>query len=126
MGVGAPEDLVAGVCAGVDMFDCVLPTRCARTGLLFTSEGRLNIRNARYREDGRPLDPLCHCYVCRNFSRAYLRHLFQSREILALRLNSLHNLHFLLQLMAQMREAIEEGRMEAFAREFAKRPASPP
>jgi len=117
MGVGAPEDLVACVCAGVDMFDCVLPTRCARTGLLFTSEGKLNIRNARYKEDERPVDAQCSCYGCQNFSRAYLRHLFQSREILALRLNSLHNLHFLLQLMAQMRTAIEGG----FMGEFAKR-----
>ncbi|MCL2626735.1 MAG: tRNA guanosine(34) transglycosylase Tgt [Cystobacterineae bacterium] len=125
MGVGAPEDLVAGVCAGVDMFDCVLPTRCARTGLLFTSEGKLNIRNARYQEDERPLDALCGCYVCRTFSRAYLRHLFQSREVLALRLNSLHNLHFLLQLMAQMRKAIEEGRMEAFVKAFISRPSTP-
>ena len=125
MGVGAPEDLVAGVAAGVDMFDCVLPTRCARTGLLFTSEGRLNIRNARYKEDERPLDALCTCFTCRTFSRAYLRHLFQNREILALRLNSLHNLHFLLQLMAQMRTAIEAGSMQAFAAEFAKRPKVP-
>jgi len=126
MGVGAPEDLVAGVAAGVDMFDCVLPTRCARTGLLFTSEGKLNIRNARYQEDERPLDPCCECFTCRTFSRAYLRHLFQNREILALRLGSLHNLHFLLQLMAHMRTAIEAGRMEEFAKEFAKRPLSPP
>ncbi|MCL2013293.1 MAG: tRNA guanosine(34) transglycosylase Tgt [Cystobacterineae bacterium] len=126
MGVGAPEDLVAGVCAGIDMFDCVLPTRCARTGLLFTSEGKLNLRNARYQEDERPIDPQCSCYCCRTFSRAYVRHLFQSREIVALRLNSLHNLHFLLQLMAQMREAIERGQMEAFAKAFAQRPKAPP
>jgi len=122
MGVGAPEDLVAGVASGVDMFDCVLPTRCARTGLLFTSEGKLNIRNARFKEDARPVDARCTCFSCRNFSRAYLRHLFQSREILAMRLGSLHNLHFLLQLMAQLRTAIEEGRLQAFAAEFAKRP----
>lgn len=126
MGVGAPGDLVAGVCAGVDMFDCVLPTRCARTGLLFTSEGKLNIRNARYQEDERPLDAQCGCYTCRTFSRAYLRHLFQSREILALRLNSLHNLHFLLGLMGEMRKAIEGGYMKTFVREFLSRPASPP
>jgi queuine tRNA-ribosyltransferase len=117
MGVGTPEDLLAGVAAGIDMFDCVLPTRCARNGLLFTSEGRLTIRNAAFQDDERPADPACGCYTCRTFSRAYLRHLFKSGELLALRLNTLHNLHYFLDLMAGARLAIEEGRFEAFRRE---------
>ncbi len=116
MGVGTPEDLLAGVAAGVDLFDCVLPTRTARNGLLFTSEGKLVIRNAQYADDGRPPDPACDCYACRTFSRAYLRHLFKSGEILGLRLNTLHNLHFYLSLMAETRRAIEEGRFDAFRR----------
>jgi queuine tRNA-ribosyltransferase len=114
MGVGRPEDLLAAVAAGLDMFDCVLPTRCARNGLLFTSRGRLVIRNARYADDPRPADPACSCYACRNFSRAYLRHLAQSGEILGLRLNTLHNLHHYLGLMADAREAIAAGRFQAF------------
>ncbi|MGB5685642.1 MAG: tRNA guanosine(34) transglycosylase Tgt, partial [Candidatus Electrothrix sp.] len=94
MGVGTPEDLVEGVYRGVDMFDCVMPTRNARNGMLFTSEGRVVIKNSRYREDHRPLDEQCTCYTCRHYSRAYLRHLFQCREILAYQLNSIHNLHY--------------------------------
>jgi queuine tRNA-ribosyltransferase len=117
MGVGTPEDLLAGVAAGVDMFDCVLPTRCARNGLLFTTGGRLNIKNARHAEDQRPIDPACGCYACRTFTRAYLRHLFRAGEILALRLNTLHNLHHYLTLMEGVRRAIEAGRLEAFRRE---------
>jgi queuine tRNA-ribosyltransferase len=117
MGVGTPEDLLAGVAAGVDMFDCVLPTRTARNGLLFTSAGKLVIRNARYADDERPADPECGCYGCRTFSRAYLRHLFKAGEILGLRLNTLHNLHFYLSLMDGARRAVEEGRFEAFRRE---------
>jgi queuine tRNA-ribosyltransferase len=117
MGVGTPEDLLAGVAAGVDMFDCVLPTRCARNGLLFTSRGRVVIRNARHAEDGRPVDDGCGCYTCRTFSRAYLRHLFRAGEILGLRLNTLHNLHYYLTLMAQARAAISAGRFESFRRE---------
>ncbi len=117
MGVGMPEDLLEGVAAGVDLFDCVLPTRCARTGLLFTSRGRLVIRNARFADDERPVDPDCPCYGCRTFSRAYLRHLFKSGEILGLRLNTLHNLQHYLGLMAGVREAIERGRFQAFRRE---------
>jgi queuine tRNA-ribosyltransferase len=116
MGVGTPEDLLAGVAAGVDLFDCVLPTRTARNGLLFTSEGKLVIRNARNADDERPPDPACACYACRTFSRAYLRHLFKAGEILGLRLNTLHNLHFYLSLMADARRAIEEGRLGAFRR----------
>ncbi|MGC3997279.1 MAG: tRNA guanosine(34) transglycosylase Tgt [Anaeromyxobacter sp.] len=117
MGVGTPEDLLAGVAAGVDMFDCVLPTRTARNGLLFTSQGKLVIRNARYADDERPVNPACGCYTCRTFTRAYLRHLFKAGEILALRANTLHNLHFYLGLMAEARRAIEEGRFEPFRRE---------
>ncbi|HEX9291969.1 MAG TPA: tRNA guanosine(34) transglycosylase Tgt [Anaeromyxobacteraceae bacterium] len=116
MGVGTPEDLLAGVAAGIDMFDCVLPTRCARNGLLFTSEGRLTIRNAAFQDDERPADPACGCYTCRTFSRAYLRHLFKCGEVLALRLNTLHNLHYFLDLMAGARLAIEEGRFDAYRR----------
>jgi queuine tRNA-ribosyltransferase len=117
MGVGTPEDLLAGVAAGVDMFDCVLPTRTARNGLLFTSRGKLVIRNARHADDEGPVDPSCACYTCRTFTRAYLRHLFKAGEILALRLNTLHNLHFYLSLMAEARAAIEAGRFERFREE---------
>ncbi len=117
MGVGTPEDLLAGIAAGIDMFDCVLPTRTARNGLLFTSRGKLVIRNARYADDDAPADPSCACYTCRTFSRAYLRHLFKSGEILGLRLNTLHNLHFYLSLMGSAREAIAAGRLGAFRRE---------
>ncbi|HEX7624064.1 MAG TPA: tRNA guanosine(34) transglycosylase Tgt, partial [Anaeromyxobacteraceae bacterium] len=116
MGVGTPQDLLAGIAAGIDMFDCVLPTRCARNGLLFTSQGRLTIRNAAFQDDERPVDPACACSTCRTFSRAYLRHLFRSGELLGLRLNTLHNLHYFLDLMAGARKAIEEGRFEAYRR----------
>ncbi len=117
MGVGTPEDLLAGIAAGIDMFDCVLPTRTARNGLLFTSRGKLTIRNARWADDEGPADPACTCYSCRTFSKAYLRHLFKAGEILALRANTLHNLHFYLGLMSGARAAIEAGRFEAFRRE---------
>jgi queuine tRNA-ribosyltransferase len=117
MGVGTPEDLLAGIAAGVDMFDCVLPTRCARNGLLFTTRGRLNVKNARFAEDERPIDPACGCYACRTFSRAYLRHLFRAGEILALRLHTLHNLHHYLTLVDGARRAIEAGTLEAWRRE---------
>jgi queuine tRNA-ribosyltransferase len=119
MGVGTPEDLLAGIAAGIDMFDCVLPTRCARNGLLFTSEGRLTIRNAAFQDDERPADPECRCYTCRTFSRAYLRHLFRAGELLGLRLNTLHNVHYFLQLMAGARKAIEDGRFDSWRRERA-------
>jgi queuine tRNA-ribosyltransferase len=108
MGVGAPRDLLTCVAAGIDLFDCVLPTRCARNGLLFTSEGKVVIKNALYARDERAVDPRCDCYTCRNFSRAYLRHLFMSREILAMRLNSLHNVRYFISLMKQARQAIEQ------------------
>jgi queuine tRNA-ribosyltransferase len=121
MGVGRPEDIVAAVLRGVDMFDCVIPTRHARNGHLFTSEGVLNIRNARHRRDTGPVDPSCGCYTCRNYSRSYLRHLDNCNEILGARLNTLHNLHFYLHLMAQLRAAIEHGRLAAFASDFLAR-----
>lgn len=121
MGVGTPLDLVRAVGAGVDMFDCVLPTRCARNGLLFTSQGRLVIRNAEYARDERPVDAECQCYTCRTHSRAYLRHLFATREVLALRLNTLHNLHHYLDLMRQARDAIVANRFQSFAAEVAAR-----
>ena len=114
MGVGTPLDLVLAVDAGMDMFDCVMPTRVARNGTLFTWSGRVSIKRAEYREDSRPLDPECACYTCTNYSRAYLRHLFLSGEILSARLNTIHNLHFYLDLMARMRSAIQEGRWEEF------------
>ena len=126
MGVGTPLDLVTCVGHGIDLFDCVMPTRNARNALLFTSQGRVVIKNARYARDDRPLDPKCGCYTCQNFSRAYLRHLFVANELVAMRLNTLHNLHFYLQLMAQARHAIESDQYREFLAEFHARPASPP
>jgi queuine tRNA-ribosyltransferase len=114
MGVGTPEDLLRCVLAGVDLFDCVLPTRVARNGLLFTRRGRLQIKAARYARDRRPADEKCTCYTCRTFTRGYLRHLFAAQELLAFRLNSIHNLTFYLDLMAGLREAIERGETQAF------------
>ena len=118
MGVGTPEDLVESVARGIDMFDCVMPTRHARNGYLFTRRGTLRIRNARHREDTGPIDPECACYTCRHYSRAYLKHLARCNEILGARLNTIHNLHFYLDLMAQMRSAIEAGRFAAWRRDF--------
>jgi queuine tRNA-ribosyltransferase len=118
MGVGTPEDIVAAVSAGVDMFDCVLPTRNARNGWLFTRRGDVKIKNARHREDTGPLDPDCACYTCRHFSRAYLHHLHRANEILGARLNTIHNLHYYLELMAGLRAAIEAGRLAAFRADF--------
>jgi queuine tRNA-ribosyltransferase len=118
MGVGTPEDLVAGVAAGVDMFDCVMPTRNARNGWLFTRHGDLRLRNARYRDDTGPIDPDCACHACSHFSRAYIHHLQKVNEILGARLATIHNLHYYLELMRAMREAIEEGRFEAWRRQF--------
>ncbi len=118
MGVGTPEDLVEGVWRGVDMFDCVMPTRNARNGMLFTSKGRVVIKNSRYREDQEPVDELCGCYTCRNYSRAYLRHLFVSREILAYHLNTIHNLFYYVNLMQQVREAIENDSYASFRNDF--------
>ncbi|AMR79750.1 tRNA guanosine(34) transglycosylase Tgt [Cupriavidus nantongensis] len=119
MGVGTPEDLVAGVAAGVDMFDCVMPTRNARNGWLFTRYGDVKIKNAAHRNDPPPLDESCACYTCRNFSRAYLHHLHRVGEILGARLNTIHNLHYYLQLMREVREAIEQHRFTDFRRQFA-------
>ncbi len=121
MGVGTPEDLVEGVFRGVDMFDCVMPTRNARNGMLFTSQGRLVIKNSCYRDDRKPLDEHCSCYTCRNYSRAYLRHLFMCREILAYQLNSIHNLHYYCSLMAEMRHAIEQDNFTTFRKNFYSR-----
>jgi queuine tRNA-ribosyltransferase len=119
MGVGTPEDLVAGVRAGIDMFDCVLPTRNARNGWLFTRLGDIRIRNARYRADMEPLDATCGCYTCRNFSRSYLQHLQRINEILGARLATIHNLYYYLTLMAELREAIDSGTLDAYASRFA-------
>jgi queuine tRNA-ribosyltransferase len=118
MGMGTPEDILAGVRIGVDMFDCVLPTRCARTGLLFTHFGQLNIKHARYSKDTAPIDPACDCYTCQNFSRAYLRHLFLSRELLAYRLNAVHNLFYYHSLMRDIRQALSEETMDQFVQAF--------
>jgi queuine tRNA-ribosyltransferase len=116
MGMGTPEDIIEAVGAGVDMFDCVLPTRNARNGWLFTRSGDVRIRNARYRDDVQPLDPACACYACRNFTRAYLHHLQKANEILGARLNTLHNLHYYQELMRELRSAIEEGSLAAVSK----------
>ena len=118
MGVGTPTDLVECVARGIDMFDCVMPTRNARNGQLFTSEGPLNIKNAPYSEDDGPVDPTCSCYTCRTFSRAYLHHLFRAKEMTAATLNTLHNLSFYLDTMQRIREAIAFGRFEDFRQSF--------
>jgi len=118
MGVGTPEDIVEAVSRGVDMFDCVLPTRNARNGWLFTRRGDVKIKNARHREDTAPLDPDCPCYTCRHFSRAYLHHLHRANEILGARLNTIHNLAYYLGLMRELREAIGTRRFAAWRREF--------
>ncbi|HYW76867.1 MAG TPA: tRNA guanosine(34) transglycosylase Tgt [Gammaproteobacteria bacterium] len=123
MGVGTPSDLLDGIARGIDMFDCVLPTRNARNGHLFTSQGVVRIRNACHRRDTAPLDPACGCYTCRNYSRAYLHHLDRCREMLGAHLNTLHNLHFYQQLMARARAAIETGEWVAFMREARERGA---
>ena len=126
MGVGRPEDLIAAVARGIDMFDCVMPTRHARNGHLFTATGVLNIRNAAHASDTGPIDPQCGCYTCRNYSRAYLRHLDRCNEILGARLNTIHNLYFYLDLMRQMRAALDAGEFAAFAaRTLAQRRAGP-
>ncbi|HEY3299265.1 MAG TPA: tRNA guanosine(34) transglycosylase Tgt [Methylophilaceae bacterium] len=123
MGVGTPEDLVAGVSRGVDMFDCVMPTRNARNGWLFTRNGDIKLKNARYKLDTSPIDDQCTCYTCRNFSRSYLHHLYRVGEILGARLNTIHNLHYYQELMAGMRSAIEAGRFDAFVQTFTEQRA---
>ena len=118
MGVGTPEDLVESVFRGVDMFDCVMPTRNARNGMLFTSRGRVVIKNSQYCKDPRPPDESCGCYTCRNYSRAYLRHLYMSREILAYHLNTIHNLYYFVRLMMSMRQAITNDTFLQFRKNF--------
>nr|WP_194241137.1 tRNA guanosine(34) transglycosylase Tgt [Solimonas terrae] len=126
MGVGTPRDLVQAVARGIDMFDCVMPTRNARNGHLFTSMGVLKLRNAQYRDDPQPLDPNCSCYTCRHYSRAYLHHLDRCNEMLGPRLNTIHNLHYYLALMQRIRTAIEDDRYEAFASDFLASPEGRP
>ena len=118
MGVGAPEDLIEAVTRGIDIFDCVLPTRIARNAALLTPAGRINLRNAQYAEDPRPVQEDCECYTCRTFSRAYLRHLYRAGEVTALRLGTIHNVHYLLKLMRDIRQAIAEDRLEDLRAEF--------
>jgi len=122
MGVGTPEDIVESVKRGIDMFDCVMPTRNARNGFLYTSTGIIKIRNSQYKDDIRPLDENCSCYTCRNYSRSYLRHLDKCKEILSSRLNTIHNLHYYQQLMKDIRQAIEDDRFDDYVEDFyAKR-----
>ena len=122
MGIGDLKDILVAVEAGFDMFDCVMPTRNARNGTLFTSEGRISIKRSQYSEDPSPLDPDCGCYTCRNYSRGYLRHLFMAREILSMRLNTIHNLYFYLEFMRNIRKAIADGTYEDFRRRWIKTP----
>lgn len=118
MGVGAPESILEGVSRGIDMFDCVLPTRNGRNGCLFTTDGKISITNSRYKEDLRPLDSDCQCYTCQNFTRAYLRHLYLAKEMLAPILGTIHNLYFMNQLMQKIRKAISENSLESFTKDF--------
>ncbi len=120
MGVGTPEDIVFGVSCGIDMFDCVIPTRCARHGLLFTNSENVVIKNARWREDNNPIDENCDCYTCKNYSRAYLRHLYFAGEILAMVLNTIHNIRHYMRLMENIRTAISENRLGDFKKSFNK------
>lgn len=119
MGVGTARDIIESVLRGVDMFDCVLPTRLARHGVAMTSLGDLSIKKAVYTEDFSPLDPACSCYTCTNYTRAYLRHLFRRKEILSAHLLSLHNVHYLIHFVKKIREAIEEDRLSEFAQRFS-------
>jgi queuine tRNA-ribosyltransferase len=123
MGVGRPEDIIAAVLRGIDMFDCVMPTRHARNGHLFTSQGVVNIRNAAHQSDTGPLDPACACYTCRNYTRSYLRHLDRCNEILGARLNTIHNLHYYLELMRRLRTGIETGALDAVIRDYIREPS---
>ena len=120
MGVGTPEDLILGVSMGIDMFDCVMPTRNARNGWLFTRFGDLKLRNAGYKDDDRPVDPTCACYTCQNFTRSYLNHLQKANEILGSQLNTIHNLSYYLHLMAEVREALSKDRFSAYREEFRR------
>jgi queuine tRNA-ribosyltransferase len=123
MGVGRPQDIISAVLRGIDMFDCVMPTRHARNGHLFTSQGVINIRNAAHQADTSPLDPACACYTCRHYSRAYLRHLDRCNEILGARLNTIHNLHYYLELMRRIRSGIEAGSLDAVVSAYSREPA---
>jgi queuine tRNA-ribosyltransferase len=118
MGVGMPEDLIEGAARGIDLFDCVVPSRHGRTGSLFTSSGRVVIKQARYLRDEQPIDPACGCPVCARYSRAYLHHLFQVKEMLSSRLNTIHNLWYFADLMGQVRSAIAQGTLQSFRDEF--------
>ena len=118
MGVGTPEDIVQAVLCGIDMFDCVMPTRNARNGHLFTSAGIIRIRNSKYKTDTNPIDANCKCYTCQHYSRSYLQHLDKCKEMLGARLNTLHNLYYYQQLMLSLRTAIEQGTLRSFAEEF--------
>jgi len=120
MGVGTPEDLVLGVSQGIDMFDCVMPTRNARNGWLFTRFGDLKLRNSAYKDDLRPLDPSCGCYTCRNFTRSYLHHLQKTNEILGAQLNTIHNIHYYLNLMNEIRAALDQDQFPEFMAQFAQ------
>ncbi|HWR58815.1 MAG TPA: tRNA guanosine(34) transglycosylase Tgt [Thermodesulfovibrionales bacterium] len=126
MGIGDLVDVLVAVNAGFDMFDCVMPTRNARNGTLFTSEGRVSIKRTEYKTDERPLDPECQCYTCRNYSRAYLRHMFLTKEILSMRLNTMHNLYFYMNFFGKMREAITKGEFQTFKKSCEKIPWSEP
>ena len=121
MGVGNPIDLIEGAMRGIDMFDCVLPTRVARHGALMTSQGRININNEKYKEDFTPIDPECDCYTCRNYTKAYLRHLHKADELFGKRLLSIHNVRFLLKLAEDIRQAIREDRLDLFKEEFLEK-----
>ena len=121
MGVGTPEDIVESVAMGIDMFDCVIPTRNARNGMLFTTDGKLVIKNSQFTDDPRPVDESCGCYTCKNYSRAYLRHIYMANEILASMLNTIHNLYYYINLMKEIRQAIAGGRYEQFRKEFYKK-----
>ena len=125
MGVGKPEDLVESVSRGIDMFDCVMPTRNARNGHLFTTFGVVKIRNQRYEKDTRPLDESCSCYCCKNYTRSYLRYLDKASEILGVRLNTIHNLHYYQSLMQSMRDAIENGTFTDFVKDFYAKRSQP-
>jgi len=125
MGVGTPEDIVEAVRRGIDMFDCVMPTRNARNGFLFTSKGMVRIRNAKYKDDIGPVDDECDCYTCKNYSRAYLRHLDKTKEILGARLNTIHNLHYYQHVMAGLRDAIAKGELDEFVTEFYLKRSQP-
>jgi len=121
MGVGTPENIVELVALGADMFDCVLPTRNARNGQMFTQYGTINISNAQYKNDTEPPAPGCECYTCRHYSRAYLRHLYMARELLAYRLNTIHNIHYYVSFMKQMREALLANEFESFRKDFYRK-----